>query len=313
MDFHTARQLAQYEQTSPETLSKLATYPDKQTRQSVAANPNTPKDILILISTEFPIEVINNPVIPLLLMEDPLTFSCPCYWDKSEHYNEITLHIEKEIEKELARLGMDMMTYAALRWKLFDRGDSYTHQGALLDYLSRLQSFTVEDLLKEDFPSLKNLAEDDNTSSFILEKIAQSKDSKSCKSVAANPKTLRRTLLSLCGKFPNEVMNNPALPGLIQKTPWFFSCSYKFDFKDVKSAIDLELERLNIHKDSAREYIILIYCKRSRLHMTDAELLDFLYCLQPMTVDTIPEEYFPDPPYGEFVNSDGQVLEDIPF
>ena len=76
MDIQQARQLAQDETTAPEILAELARHEDSLTRQYVAANPNTPTEILLSICKEFPNEVINNSVIPLLLLENPYLLTC---------------------------------------------------------------------------------------------------------------------------------------------------------------------------------------------------------------------------------------------
>ena len=66
MDTEEARQLAQDENTPPEILAELAKSQDYRTRQNVAKNPNTPKEVLLNICMEFPGEVMNNPAIAML-------------------------------------------------------------------------------------------------------------------------------------------------------------------------------------------------------------------------------------------------------
>ena len=61
MDIEQTRQLAKDETTSPKILAQLATNEDYETRQSVAANPNTPTDILLNLGAEFPEELLDNP------------------------------------------------------------------------------------------------------------------------------------------------------------------------------------------------------------------------------------------------------------
>lgn len=56
--------------TDPELLRELALSPDQKTRQSVAGNPNTPPDILLKLGAEFPSQLLDNPVFPLLLLEN---------------------------------------------------------------------------------------------------------------------------------------------------------------------------------------------------------------------------------------------------
>lgn len=67
MNLEQARQIAKDETTAPEVLAQLAKNPDVLTRKAVAANPNTPIETLLSICFEF-LEVINNPIIPLLIL-----------------------------------------------------------------------------------------------------------------------------------------------------------------------------------------------------------------------------------------------------
>ena len=89
MDIEQARQLAQDETTAPDKLMELARHNDYSTRQYVASNPNTPADILLSICWEFPNEVMNNPVVPLLLLEDPYIFTCKASWYLNECWDKI--------------------------------------------------------------------------------------------------------------------------------------------------------------------------------------------------------------------------------
>lgn len=70
------RQIAQEETTSPKILALLAQSQDYYVRKNIAANPNTPTEILLVICREFPDEVMNNPVIPLLFLESPDLLTC---------------------------------------------------------------------------------------------------------------------------------------------------------------------------------------------------------------------------------------------
>lgn len=55
----------------PELLRALSFSKDKTTRSCVAANPNTPTDVLLKLGAEFPGQLIENPVFSLLLLENP--------------------------------------------------------------------------------------------------------------------------------------------------------------------------------------------------------------------------------------------------
>ncbi|MEH1998218.1 MAG: hypothetical protein V7L00_05625 [Nostoc sp.] len=56
--------------TDPELLRELGLSTDQKTRQSVAGNPNTPVDVLLRLGAEFPSQLLDNPVFPLLLLEN---------------------------------------------------------------------------------------------------------------------------------------------------------------------------------------------------------------------------------------------------
>jgi hypothetical protein len=56
---------------SPELLTELACKKQEFIRKNVAANPNTPKEVLWKLGEEFPEVVLENAVLPLLLLENP--------------------------------------------------------------------------------------------------------------------------------------------------------------------------------------------------------------------------------------------------
>ncbi|MDJ0577584.1 MAG: hypothetical protein QNJ65_20795 [Xenococcaceae cyanobacterium MO_234.B1] len=57
--------------TSSTTLQKLANSGNEQTRYQVAQHPNTPPDVLKQLFRRYPIEVLTNPIMELLLLENP--------------------------------------------------------------------------------------------------------------------------------------------------------------------------------------------------------------------------------------------------
>lgn len=66
-----ARLVARNPNAEPELLRDLAHSKDDLTRGGVTKNPNTPKDVLLELAYEFPQEFLGNPVIDLLLLEQP--------------------------------------------------------------------------------------------------------------------------------------------------------------------------------------------------------------------------------------------------
>lgn len=71
--FHK-RQAAQNPETEPEQLRKLAGVRDPGTQRRVAANPNTPPDLVLKIGKQYPGELLANPVFDLMLLEDANLF-----------------------------------------------------------------------------------------------------------------------------------------------------------------------------------------------------------------------------------------------
>jgi hypothetical protein len=55
----------------PELLRQLADSDDIAIREAVAANPNTPTEVLLKLAEAFPQQFLNNPVLSLLLLENP--------------------------------------------------------------------------------------------------------------------------------------------------------------------------------------------------------------------------------------------------
>lgn len=63
--------VAQNENAAPTLLVELAARGDRRTREKVASNPNTPPDKLFELGTQFPRQLLDNPVFGLLLLENP--------------------------------------------------------------------------------------------------------------------------------------------------------------------------------------------------------------------------------------------------
>jgi Leucine rich repeat variant len=64
-------QLAAEPSTDSELLRELASSTDQKTREAVVGNSNTPDDVLLKLGAEFPSQLLDNPVFPLLLLENP--------------------------------------------------------------------------------------------------------------------------------------------------------------------------------------------------------------------------------------------------
>ena len=74
------------------------------------------------------------------------------------------------------------------------------------------------------------------------------------------------------------------------ENPLVFTCKYEygFNFAEIKHLIDIEMKRLNLTKDQGRNYVLQNYGKKSRLHLSDEELLNFLYHLRSFKINNLP-------------------------
>lgn len=54
------------------------------------------------------------------------------------------------------------------------------------------------------------------------------------------------------------------------------------DFNEIKQKTDIEIKRLGWTKDQGKEFLMSRYGKRSRLHLTDEQLLEFLRYLEKL-------------------------------
>ena len=96
MNVEIGRQLAKNETTAPKILADLAKSEDNLTRKYIASNPNTPTEVLLNILNicfDFPKKVINNPVIPLLIIENPYLLTCKILidFDEFKHLTDIEI------------------------------------------------------------------------------------------------------------------------------------------------------------------------------------------------------------------------------
>jgi hypothetical protein len=73
-DSATDRLLAKHPRASADLLEKLSHSSDKATGAQVTANPNTPSQTYLRLGAQFPQEFLANPILDLLLIENPALF-----------------------------------------------------------------------------------------------------------------------------------------------------------------------------------------------------------------------------------------------
>lgn len=69
-----ARLMAANPASPPELLEIMARRRDNIIVENVTANPNTPTQVLYLLGRKFPVQFLKNPILPLLLLENPNFF-----------------------------------------------------------------------------------------------------------------------------------------------------------------------------------------------------------------------------------------------
>jgi predicted DNA-binding WGR domain protein len=74
-DDATNRLLAKHPRASSKLLEKLSHSSDKGTRQAVAENPNAPSKVLQKLGAQFPSQLLNNPALDWMVLENPGLFS----------------------------------------------------------------------------------------------------------------------------------------------------------------------------------------------------------------------------------------------
>ncbi|MCJ8281407.1 MAG: hypothetical protein MJK14_16445 [Rivularia sp. ALOHA_DT_140] len=70
-DINQAIKIAAEPTTDPEILRELALFEDEKTREAVVSNANTSPEVLVQLGEQFPSQFLDNPVFPLLLLENP--------------------------------------------------------------------------------------------------------------------------------------------------------------------------------------------------------------------------------------------------
>ena len=96
------------------------------------------------------------------------------------------------------------------------------------------------------------------------------------------PSTPQSNLFSGTFTMPTETsIIEPESVEVVDSTPAIATLnSEEMDFNEIKQKTDIEIKRLGWTKDNGREFLKSRYGKRSRLHLTDEQLLEFLQYLE---------------------------------
>ena len=71
-------------------------------------------------------------------------------------------------------------------------------------------------------------------------------------------------------------MNNPVIPLLLLEKPDILTGDFILDFDEIKKLTDLEIQRLGWTKEQTIEHLNANYKRRTRLHLTSAQIFDYL-------------------------------------
>lgn len=207
------------ENTPTERLREIANNSNKAIRTAVAANPNTPPDVLIECFYEVPATVLKNPAIQLILLEKP------------DFFNELISHNPYIFNEELPLFFIE---WASLHPKKSIRESLAESDITPEHILSRLAKDKDDEVrrkiaanLKAPSDALEKLAVDKNAKiriavaenlsvpEAILVMLAEDEDYHVRSKVAANQKTPINTLYKLakdtCGMVRLAVVENSCI------------------------------------------------------------------------------------------------------
>ena len=105
------------------------------------------------------------------------------------------------------------------------------------------------------------------------------------KAIAKTPKPIEDIVPPPVEETQSNIFEQPITPveeTTIEDTAEEATETIEFDFNDIKHKTDLEMKRLRWTKEQGREYLLSTYGKRSRLHLTDEELLEFWRYLETL-------------------------------
>lgn len=175
--------------TSANRLRELSKSLDQRIRQAIAQNPNTPPDILIILFNKFPLQVLHNPVLNLILLERPN------FLEELYENSKLVFH-----KYELPNFFME--------WAIFNINE--TIRSAVASSPKTPQNYLEK--LSEDKQSFVRIqvAANYNSPAHILEKLAQDLDKAVRKAVARNPHVPINILEKLAGDEIVEVRREVA-------------------------------------------------------------------------------------------------------
>ena len=240
--------LATNYKTSHKNLELLAKHEQSHIRSAVASNKNTPQYILEKLAEDRDTSVVCN-------VASNLSTSLKTLEKLSQHQAiNVLVNVAKNLNTSLE---------------------------------------TLEKLSQHQVISIRvNVAKNPNISLNIMKQLMKDNEYSVKTALAANKKIPSSLLNELADNVLNNkyntqivsiIIHNPNFtPELKQKIDLFyqknkekFKLFSESEFDAIKHYTDLEMMRVNWTKEIGRDYLLKTYGKRSRLHLTDAELVEF--------------------------------------
>lgn len=176
-----ARIVAGNPNADPELLRLLAKS-DRATREEVASNPNAPVDVLLTLGAEFPCQFLENPIFPLLLLENPNLVS------------------EIPIPTLCSLIQQPDVPPAFTSWVMEQSNREFYELKLALAQSSATPEEILEQLAsnsKKDVRMAHCLIQNPSVTGKTLERLTQHEDAKVLQEVAKHPKTPAVALLAL--------------------------------------------------------------------------------------------------------------------
>lgn len=173
-----ARLVANNPSAPPELLQELAVSSDVIIRGNIAANPNTPTEILLNLGVRFPEQMLENPVFSLFLLENP------------NLVNEMPLPTLQSV-LQLKQVPIFFLEQAANKQEWEVQLAVTRNPNTPQSVLERLAAANINSSVA------RNIAQHPNTTGSILEKLAEHEHFEVHSFIAKQPKTPSNVLAKL--------------------------------------------------------------------------------------------------------------------
>jgi hypothetical protein len=245
------KEIAQARAANSQRAGELAVHPSRWVRMECAKNPNTPSSSLLELAGAFPIEVLENPIFPMLLMERPdfATAINSSFWVDTRLPRELILMaIQHPSERVLSAVSSNLSLTTAEKALLAKR---LTHRARypLLDQLGFLEvllfSLSKEEKLRAFVAHLPECV--------LYKRLSQDPNPGVRRHVVSNPWVLRNKKLLL------RLAQDPDINvrcAVVSRAPWRLPLS--LFLQDPSWEVRVELARCREYGKTQSPEIIAI-------------------------------------------------------